>query len=141
MRVLFIADPLESFKPYKDSTFAMMGEAARRGHTLYFCEPSAIAAMGGRVQANASRLHLTDPSGEASPWWQIEQPVREPLAAFDAVLMRKDPPFDMEYVASTCSWSRPAAKAPASSMIRRRCATTTKSLPFSNSRALPHRRS
>ncbi len=101
MRVLFIADPLESFKPYKDSTFAMMGEAARRGHTLYFCEPSAIAAMGGRVQANASRLQLTDPSGETSPWWQLEQPVREPLAAFDAVLMRKDPPFDMEYVAST----------------------------------------
>ena len=101
MRLLVIADPLASFKPYKDSTFAMMLEAARRGHTLYFCEQHALASHGGRVRARATSLAILDPSGERDPWWSLG-PVQDlPLAEFDAVLMRKDPPFDMEDVAST----------------------------------------
>jgi len=101
MRLLVIADPLASFKPYKDSTFAMMLEAARRGHALYFCEQHALASRGGRIRAQAASLSITDPSGERDPWWSLGPIQDEPLAQFDAVLMRKDPPFDMEYVAST----------------------------------------
>ena len=101
MRILVIADPLASFKPYKDSTFAMMLEAQRRGHALFFCEQQALGARGGRVRARVSPLSITDLSGEHDPWWALGPELDEPLAAFDAVLMRKDPPFDMEYVAST----------------------------------------
>lgn len=101
MRILFIADPIASFKPYKDSTFAMMREAASRGHELYFCEIEAIAALGDRIQASASRLSVVDPDARQSPWWQLDSPIRSPLSDFDAVLMRKDPPFDMEYVSAT----------------------------------------
>lgn len=101
MRILFIADPIASFKPYKDSTFAMMREAAHRGHELYFCEIEAIAALGGRIQGNTSRLSVVDPDARQSPWWQLDSPTLSPLSDFDAVLMRKDPPFDMEYVAAT----------------------------------------
>ena len=101
MRILVIADPLESFKPYKDSTFAMMLEAARRGHALAFCEPSALGSRGARVRARAQALSIVDPSGERDRWWSLGAEEDEALADFDAVLMRKDPPFDMEYVAST----------------------------------------
>jgi glutathione synthase len=101
MRILFIADPIASFKPYKDSTFAMMCEAARRGHALCFCEPSALASVRSRIEARVSVLEVLDPSGTASPWWRLGAPQSSPLSEFDAVLMRKDPPFDMEYVAST----------------------------------------
>lgn len=101
MRLLFIADPLASFKTYKDSTFAMMREAARRGHELFFCEPQALSSRRGAVCASASRLHLTDREGERSPWWQLEPEASLALSHWDAVVMRKDPPFDMEYVTST----------------------------------------
>ena len=53
MDILFIADPLDRFKIYKDSTYAMMAEAARRGHTLYACEPEDLAWTGSDVEANA----------------------------------------------------------------------------------------
>ena len=52
MDILFIADPLDRFRIYKDSTYAMMAEAARRGHTLYACEPQHLAWTGGDVEAN-----------------------------------------------------------------------------------------
>lgn len=49
MDILFIADPLERFKIYKDSTYAMMAEAARRGHAIYACEPHQLAWTGSGV--------------------------------------------------------------------------------------------
>ena len=58
MDILFIADPLERFKIYKDTTYAMMAEAARRGHTLYACEPQHLAWTGGDVEANAQRIEI-----------------------------------------------------------------------------------
>lgn len=101
MRILIIADPLASFKPYKDSTFAMMLEAERRGHQILFCEQQALGSRDGRVRARISPLSISDPSGERDPWWSLGSERDEALADLDAVLMRKDPPFDMEYVAST----------------------------------------
>jgi glutathione synthase len=103
MNILFIADPLESFRIYKDSTFAMMREAQRRGHTLAACEPLDIAwRQGGGVSAHVRHITLT---GHEERWFH-ETPLpperrRHRLAEFDAVIMRKDPPFDSEYFYAT----------------------------------------
>ncbi|MCC6610850.1 MAG: glutathione synthase [Burkholderiales bacterium] len=98
MKIAVIIDPLPSIKTYKDSTYAMMVEAARRGHELYFMLQESLMWKGGAVIGENARLTLT---GEKDRWYRIGLPRETPLAAFDAVLMRKDPPFDAEYVAST----------------------------------------
>lgn len=107
MKLLFVADPLESFKTHKDSTFAMMREAARRGHTLMACEPRDIRWQRGEpVTAFVRDITLTGRSGYGVHDWftAAQQPPDErpqPLNAVDAVLMRKDPPFDSEYFYAT----------------------------------------
>src|SRR5882672_493016 len=98
MKIAFIADPLPSFKIYKDSTYAMMVEAAKRGHELFFMLQEGLMWKGGRVLGESSRLTLT---GKKESWYEAAASKEMPLAEFDAVLMRKDPPFDAEYVAST----------------------------------------
>src|SRR5215467_13627510 len=98
MKILFIADPLDSFKIYKDSTYAMMVEAEKRGHELFFSLQEDLMWKGGRVLAASRRLTLT---GAKDAWYRVEEPKETRLADFGAVLMRKDPPFDAEYVAST----------------------------------------
>src|SRR2546430_13022239 len=95
MKIAFVADPLSSFKIHKDSTYAMMVEAAKRGHELHFMLQEGLMWKGGRVVGEISRLTLT---GEKDPWYRTAPPKATPLADFDAVLMRKDPPFDAEYV-------------------------------------------
>ncbi len=100
MDLLFVADPLESFKPYKDSTFAMMREAARRGHRLLGCEPRDLRWQSGEpVTAGVRELTLT---GSIDADW-FRAGARHPIALrdTDGVLMRKDPPFDPEYIYST----------------------------------------
>ena len=99
MKLLFIADPLESFKIYKDTTFAMMREAQRRGHQLAVCGPQDMAwRRGGRVCAQVRDIVLT---GDAQTWFTAQPARVAVLADFDAVLMRKDPPFDSEYFYAT----------------------------------------
>jgi glutathione synthase len=100
MKLLFVADPLEAFKPAKDTTFAMMREAARRGHQVHACEPRDLSwRSGGRVEAPLREIALT---GETTKAWFVEQArPRLALAELDAVLMRKDPPFDSEYFYAT----------------------------------------
>lgn len=103
MNLLFVADPLETFKTYKDSTYAMMREAQRRGHTLAACEPRHIRwQSGGQVSALVRRIRLT---GHEEQWFhESPQAPAQRLTAlrdFDAVLMRKDPPFDSEYFYAT----------------------------------------
>ncbi len=99
MNLLFVADPLEQFTTYKDTTFAMMREAARRGHQLSACEPRQMHwQRGGRVSAQVRDIELT---GDATGWFAVRQARVAALAEFDAVLMRKDPPFDSEYFYAT----------------------------------------
>jgi glutathione synthase len=101
MKLLFVADPLESFKTYKDTTFAMMREAAARGHALLACEPRDLVwERGGRVNARTRTIELAAPSIAA---WFVEraEPAPLALASVDAVIMRKDPPFDSEYFYAT----------------------------------------
>ena len=98
MDIAFVLDPLESIKPYKDSSFAMMREAAARGHRLFVLFQEDLVWRSGVVQAQARELHLT---GSEDDWYRIDDLSSGELSRFDAVLMRKDPPFDMEYVYST----------------------------------------
>jgi glutathione synthase len=103
MDILFIADPLDRFKIYKDSTYAMMAEAARRGHTLYACEPQHLAWSGADVEANVQRFAIVgdEADGHRETWYAADAATPRTLKSFGAILMRKDPPFDMEYVTST----------------------------------------
>ncbi|PMS36458.1 glutathione synthase [Trinickia symbiotica] len=103
MDILFIADPLAKFKIYKDSTYTMMAEAARRGHALFACEPKHLAWASGDVEATVRRVTLVGDESDPhrQPWHESAPHESRSLASFGAVLMRKDPPFDMEYVTST----------------------------------------
>lgn len=99
MNILFVADPLVTFKTYKDTTFAMMRELQKRGHTLAACEPQHLQWQTGHpVTALVRRIELT---GAAEDWYRVLHQGREALHSFDAVLMRKDPPFDSEFFYAT----------------------------------------
>ncbi|MBV8658342.1 MAG: glutathione synthase [Burkholderiales bacterium] len=98
MQIAFLADPLDGFKTYKDSTFAMMREAARRGHALYAFEQRDMRVTAGRVTADVRQIRLT---GDSHAWYTVESTATMALADFDAVIMRKDPPFDSEYLYAT----------------------------------------
>lgn len=97
MKLLFILDPLDSLKSYKDTSLAIMREAAARGHSLYVCEQHDVFLRNERVKINAKKFqfvnavngHVLDESEEVLP------------KHFDTILMRKDPPFDNEYLYST----------------------------------------
>ena len=103
MNLLFVADPLASFKTYKDSTFAMMREAASRGHTLLACEPRDLRwQRGGPVVTALREITLTGATFENShDWFTVVSEHLAPLHTLGAVLMRKDPPFDSEYFYAT----------------------------------------
>jgi glutathione synthase len=98
MKIAFLADPLAGFKTYKDSTFAMMREAVRRGHRIYAFEQRDMALDEGVVVADVAQLTLT---GDPDDWFRAAPPETLRLSEFDAVIQRKDPPFDMEYVYGT----------------------------------------
>jgi len=99
MNILFIADPLESFKIYKDTTFSMMREAQRRGHRISACEPQDVMwQRGAAVTAHVRDITLT---GAAAAWFEEGGARAVALKDFDAILMRKDPPFDSEYFYAT----------------------------------------
>jgi glutathione synthase len=103
MKLLFIADPLEGFNTAKDTTFSMMREAAARGHSLMACEPKDVMwQRGGKVTAYVREITLT---GDLTNWFSAKQQAPDEipvaLADVDAVLMRKDPPFDSEYFYAT----------------------------------------
>jgi glutathione synthase len=101
--LLFVIDPPEHLKPAKDSSIAMMRELARRGLAVWVCTPRDLAWDAGRVQARALPIVVhTAPGGDTAPWQApAGAPALRDLAGFAAVLMRKDPPFDSEYLYAT----------------------------------------
>ena len=104
LKLAFILDPLAGLKPYKDSSVAMMRAAAARGHEVWTIQRPALTWREGVVAAHA--LPITLLAG-GQPWYQAGAGQSLPLSAFDAVLMRQDPPFDFEYV--TATWLLEAA--------------------------------
>jgi glutathione synthase len=107
MKIAFLADPLDSFKIYKDTTYAMMAEAARRGHQLYAFEQGDLAWEGGMVVADTAQITLT---GDPHNWYRATASRTTALAEFDAIQLRKEPPFDMEYVYTTYLLERAEAQ-------------------------------
>ena len=103
--LLFVVDPLERLKAYKDTSVAMMREAARRGHRVSACTVDELAGTGAEVIAHAHRLQV----GDDNAAWYADLGAEDcDLASFDAVLMRKDPPFDVEFLNATLLLSRAA---------------------------------
>jgi len=99
MKLLFVADPLDTFKTYKDSTFAMMREAVRQGMAVWACESGSLRwQQGAPVTATCLQLRLT---GDEHAWYEVLSTEALALKDFDAVVMRKDPPFDTEYLYAT----------------------------------------
>jgi len=105
--LLFIVDPLESLKAYKDSSVAMMRALVRRGHRVHAMLQSDLAWSSGTTDAFSRELELRDDDHD---WYRAHEPRRRRLADFDAVIMRKDPPFDLEYVYSTYLLERAEAE-------------------------------
>ena len=99
MNLLFITDPVDGFKLDKDSSLVMMRQAQARGYAVWVCgTPDLQWQRGERVSAVMQRLQLKD---HADGWYRIEETSAKALCEMDAVLMRKDPPFDSEYFYAT----------------------------------------
>ena len=98
MKIAFVLDPLDSIKTYKDSSYAMMRAAASRGHTLAVLQQEDVVLRDGKVLGYARDLALMP---DEKHWYRTGERRAVGLESFDAVMMRKDPPFDMEYIYST----------------------------------------
>jgi glutathione synthase len=107
MKIAFIVDPLEKLKAYKDSSIAMMRAAAKRGHAVWTVQREALHWRDGRTLAHAVRILPVDDDAQ---WFSVAEQACLPLTAFDAVLMRQDPPFDFEYIAATWLLERAEAE-------------------------------
>jgi glutathione synthase len=103
MHVLFIIDPIESLKAYKDSSVAIMFALAERGHSVSVCYPGDLFTEQGQVLCRGQAISLHAHADLHSQHWfdLVGVPIDLPLSAYAAVVMRKDPPFDMEYVYTT----------------------------------------
>jgi len=98
MEFALVIDPLDSLKAYKDSSVAMMRAVQTRGHALFAFEQPDIFWEDGATRARVRPLSV---SADNHDWYRAGEAAVRPLASFSAVLMRKDPPFDMEYLYST----------------------------------------
>ena len=98
MEFAFILDPLASLKAYKDTSVAMMRALQDRGHTLFALEQGDVVWDGKETFGTVRPLTIAE---DEHDWFRTGDSTVRPLQSFSAVLMRKDPPFDMEYVYST----------------------------------------
>jgi len=93
-----VMDPISAIKVYKDSSFAMLLAAQARGWQLFYMEQADLYLQDGRASASMRQLQVQDRS---SDWYKHSEAEEHPLSSLDVVLMRKDPPFDMEYLYTT----------------------------------------
>jgi len=91
-------DPVHKIKIHKDSTFAMMLEAQRRGHQLWYMELSDLWLQSDRAWARQQRISVTD---DPDNWYEISSSRELPMDELDVIMMRKDPPFDLTYIITT----------------------------------------
>ena len=98
LKIGVVMDPITAITPKKDSTFAMLLEASRRNADIHYFEQADLRILGGRALGRARRLEVRD---SPSDWWTFGERVDTSLDSLDVILMRKDPPFDMEYVYTT----------------------------------------
>ncbi len=91
-------DPIERINIRGDSTFALLLEAQKRGHTIRYYTPDRLAMAQGRVTASTQPLQVRD---EAGNHFTLGEAERTDLSTFDVILMRQDPPFDLAYITAT----------------------------------------
>lgn len=103
LRIAFLMDPIESITPYKDSTLAMMLAAQRKDWTrpaeIYVLQQSDLFVRNGQLSMRLRRVEVADDNQQWFRW--LEESHVESADFIDVLLMRKDPPFDIEYVTST----------------------------------------
>ena len=113
-RIAFIMDPIDTLSLKKDSTLSMIKAAQNRGWQVAYLEQQDVFLSEGQVMSQTRSLALLEPFASSldpddaqalvhdrGSWYALEEAVVEPLENFDVVMMRKDPPFDMEYIYST----------------------------------------
>jgi len=93
-----IMDPIEGIKVSKDSTFAMLLEAQNRGYEITYMLANSLVLKDDKLFAHTAQIQVQD---QASNWFELTAPRHLELSALDVVLMRKDPPFNMEYIYHT----------------------------------------
>ena len=98
MKIGIVMDPIESITPYKDSSLAMLLEAERRSADIHYFQQKDLKLLGGQAIGHSQLLHVKD---DNSDWYAFGESEEVALGSLDAILMRKDPPFDMEYVYTT----------------------------------------
>lgn len=98
MNLLFILDPLETLNIEKDTSFVMMREAQHRGHKVWAATPKDLKFLNNKVIVSAEQLKLNE---ESKVWYVVIESKDLSSSSLDGIIMRKDPPFDMEYVYST----------------------------------------
>jgi len=97
-KIAILMDPISKINIAKDSSFAMLIEAQQRGHELFYLEQSDLKLENGRVYARIAPLQVFQ---DAKRWYHLQAAHWQPLDQLDVLLMRKDPPFDMEFIYST----------------------------------------
>jgi glutathione synthase len=120
LRIAVVMDPIEDIKPHKDTTLAMLLAAQRRGWALHYLELGDIWLRDGVAMGRPRPLTVRD---DVSDWFTRGESAVERLGAFDAILMRKDPPFDTEYIYSTYVLERAEMQGALVVNRRRACAT------------------
>ncbi len=98
MKLGMVMDPISSIKTYKDSSFAMLLEAQARGYELRYMELGDLRVRDGRAEARMRPIRVID---DPAHWFELGEPEERELSWLDTILMRKDPPFDMEYIFAT----------------------------------------
>ncbi len=99
LKLLFILDPLAQLKSEKDTSLAIMREASKRGHTLFVSMQHDVFLRGDIAKIKAKKFIFTAPGSK--PDYALDEVFEYIPAQFDAIVMRKDPPFDNEYLYST----------------------------------------
>lgn len=94
-RLGVVMDPIDHIKPWKDTTLALLLEAARRGYELHYMEPGDLVLDGDRVRGRMRPLEVRDSNDD---WFSLGEPAVRPMTDLDVVLMRQDPPVDMRYL-------------------------------------------
>ena len=95
VRLAVVMDPIEHIKYAKDTTLAMLLAAQARGWSLHYLEQSDLHLRDGVAEGRSRALSVR---ADPADWFSLGEPVLQPLGAFDVILMRKDPPFDMEFI-------------------------------------------
>jgi len=106
LRIGVVMDPIDRINPKKDSTLAMLLAAMRRGWSLHYMEQGDLSVRDGKPYARMRPLRVRD---DLHDWFELGEAQTASLAELDVILMRKDPPFDIEYVETTYLLERAAA--------------------------------